>query len=330
VKTLLQEEMASVKVTHDALLKMISDNFENGNSMFSYLLGFQKDTTEHISDIPNITSAAQVWEIITVDLGDEKANSILQLASTTEDLHFFYQNLLIASTGELNEYLSNLQYDAMYSKNSIDLLKYLFDAVPSEKFTYEDLITALEKASLNRRYYLNTFNEMLANHATGNLKSSLLLLDLEDSQVSTYESLLRYLVEQAQYENYTTEEVYKLLLDLIDITDVNEFSEKIRSYNIAAINKALSDTSLNYFSNPFELLQYLLAATNDYDFTESDINNLLIRMILERGLSDQINLKKDSKGKSIWKNKKFLITIILVNVVILIFIILITLRRKKQ
>jgi len=87
---------------------------------------------------------------------------------------------------------------------------------------------------------------------------------------------------------------------------------------------------LKYFSNPFELLQYLLAATNDYDFTKSDINNLLIRMILERGLSDQIRLKEDVKAKSIWKNKKFLITIILVNVVILIFIILISLRRKKQ
>ncbi len=330
LKTLLQEEMISIEETHDALLELVSDNFEDGNSLYSYLLGFKKDTTEQFSDIPEISSAVQAWEIIAEDLGDREANSVLQLASTTEDLHFFYQNLLIASSGELNEYLSKLQYESVSGENSIDLLNYLFDIVPNEKFSYEDLIEALEKASLNRQYYLNTFNEVLASNATGNLKSSLLLLNLDESQINTYEELLRYLVEKAQYKNYSTEEVYKLLLELIDIYDVNEFSEKIKSYNIASINKALADTSLKYFSNPFELLQYLLAATNNYDFTESDINNLLIRMILERGLSDQISLKKDSKGESIWKNKKFLITIILVNVVILIFIILLSLRRKKQ
>lgn len=330
VKNLLKEEMISINKTHDALLELVSDDFEDGNLLYSYLLGFHKDTTLQFADVPAISGAEQAWEIISDELGDVEANSVLMLASTTEDLNFFYQNLLIVSSGEFHEYLSNMQLDSISGENSIDLTNYLFAAVPNEKFSYEDLIEALEKASLNRRYYLNTFNEVLAGNAKGNLKSSLLLLNLDESQINTYEGLLRFLTEQAQYKNYSREEVYKLLLELIDIRDVNEFSSKIRSYNIASINKALADTSLNYFSNPFELLQYLLAATNDYDFTESDINNLLIRMILERGLSDQITLKKESKEKSIWKNKKFLITIILVNVVILIFIILITLRRKKQ
>lgn len=309
IKTLYQEGLISKKDMQNALLELLSGVFSDANVLYAYLSGFQKDSN---------------------DMQSDDSDYLLQLASTTEDLQFFYQNLLLVSYGELNSYLAGMQFESMEIKNSLDLLNHLFEVVDDQNFSYEEVIEALEKSSLNRRYYLNLFKEILAENANGSLKSQLLLLDLEENQINTYESLLKYLVEQSQYKNYSRAEVYKLLLDMIGITEVNEFSEIINSYNTNSVNEALADTALKYFSNPFEIVQFLLAATHDYDFSESDINNLLIRMILERGLSDRINMKHDNEGGGFWKNKKVLSAIILVNVVILILIILIIIRRKKR
>lgn len=329
VKTLVNKNLISKIDMQNVLLELLTNDFVDGNSLYGYLSSFQKDTTEFYAGDLDISGSVRTWELFTDNIGDQDANSILQLASTTEDLQFFFQNVLIAASSELKNYLAQLQIESLAIHNSVDLLNHLFDAVKNENFTYEELIKTLEKVSLNRRYYLNIFNEVLTNNASGTLKSQLLLLNLDESQINTYENLLKYLVEQSQYKNYSREEVYNLLLDLIGITGISEFSEKIKSYNIKSINDALADTSLKYFSNPFELLQYLLVVAQDYHFTESDINNLLIRMILERGLSERLRMKDKNKGISIWKNKKFLTAIVLVNVVILIVIILITLKRKK-
>ncbi|MGD2035936.1 MAG: hypothetical protein PVF73_12815, partial [Bacteroidales bacterium] len=329
IRTLLDENLISQIRMRESLLGLIYSELEDGNKLYSYLRGFHKDTA-HSVESPDISEPEQAWELFSGDLGDVEAGNLLQIASTTEDLDFLFQNILIASSNGLKEYLGELQFEAVSIENSVDLLNHLFALASTEDYTYTELIEALEKASLNRDYYLDSFNELLTNTAAGTLKSQLLLLNLDENQIHTFEQLLEYLVDQSRHKNYSREELYNLLLDLTGITDVREFYEKLISYNFESINKALTDTSLKFFSNPYELLQYLLVATQDYDFTESDINNLLIRMILERGLSDRVITEYESNGGSIWKNKKFLTTIVLVNIVILILIILVTLRRKKQ
>jgi hypothetical protein len=110
---------------------------------------------------------------------------------------------------------------------------------------------------------------------------------------------------------------------------VKEFAAKLRSYGYTAVNRALNDTTISYFSNPLELIKYLLAETRMYDFTQADINNLLIRMILEKGLDYHSIRSMDQVEGKFWKSRKFVTTIILVNIVLLIVILLFSLRKRN-
>jgi len=79
------------------------------------------------------------------------------------------------------------------------------------------------------------------------------------------------------------------------------------------------------------LVQYLIAATQTYNFTTSDLNNLLIRMILERGLhEDAGGYYEDELEKKFWKGKRFIATVILANIVLLILLILFLIRRRRS
>jgi hypothetical protein len=170
---------------------------------------------------------------------------------------------------------------------------------------------------------------MLSQHGEGTLKSQLLLLNKDKDQIQKFEDLFGYLLNQSKHKNFSPESIYSLFLELIGIDNVEEFAHKIESYGYTSINRAIGDTVISYFSNPLELIQYLLAATHTYDFTESDINNLLIRMIMERGMDfESIRTIDEVEGK-IWRSRKFVTTFILVNIVLLILILLFSLRKRK-
>ena len=189
---------------------------------------------------------------------------------------------------------------------------------------------SLESASSNKLFYLRKLNEILTNNAEGSLKSRLQLLNIEKENLKTYNDLINYILKQSEFDNYNRENVYNLLIDLIGIKDVNEFAAKIRSYNFTNINKALDDTSLTYFSSPFELLQYLLVSANTYNFSESDINNLLIRMLLERGLINKGENINTTGQQKFWKTSKFISTIVLVNILLVSVIVILSMRRKNN
>ena len=313
-----------------SLVKLLRINPDRADSLINLLnLYSDKKCTSDLKGNENQTSW-DGFEIFEQNTSMEGTKNALKLAASTEELEYFYQNLLVASSGPLNKYLAGLNMVNNNIKTSIDLVLHLFSNADKNGYSVEELIKALESASANKLYYLRKFDEMLGNNAEGNLKSQLQLLNIESENIQTFEGLIDYLLRQSKFNNYNRENVYKLLLDLIGIKDVNEFAKKIRSYNFANINKALNDTTLTYFSSPFELLQYLLASANTYNFTESDINNLLIRMLLERGLGKSgENIHKTGLQK-FWKEPKFLSTIVLVNILLIILIVYLSMRRKNN
>jgi hypothetical protein len=270
------------------------------------------------------------FEIFKENTTSESATNALNLASSSEGLDYFFQNLMVASSGPLLKYLAGLSLPDNKIETSIDLVLHLFENAGKYGYTTEELIKSLELASANKLYYLQKFNEFLSDRAEGSLKSQLLTLNVENQNIQTYEELISYMLKQSDYKKQNRGNVYNLLLNLIGIKDVNEFADKIRSYKYAGINKALDDTTISYFSSPFELIQYLLASVNTYNFSESDINNLLIRMLLERGLQNKgENIL--SPGKIIlWKTPKFISTVVLVNILIIFLIIIFSRRQKKN
>lgn len=330
LNTLLGSKLLTDAELSNMLLSLIEKEGTSGSELFSRLIDFSGSGAMHTdSEIAGI-STQQAWELFAGEQDDQKAGSILRLSSTTNNLDFFYQSLLLSATGSLNQYLAKLKLESLGLTNSISLSEFLFRNASDTTYRISELINALQLASTNKEFYLNKFNELLTANATGSLKSQLLLSSSEMRSYNTFEGMLDYLLNQAQYKNYTRESVYDLILSLIGIENVEEFAAKIKEYGYGSINQAITDTSLSFFSNPLELIQYLLMATQTYDFTQSDINNLLIRMILEKGLSDRDRNGSDDIGKKFWKSKRFIPTVILVNILLIILIILFTRRKKNQ
>jgi len=314
----------------DALVRMNSLKNTNAVGFYNELLTFGSVSGGSEKPAEKITSVQKAWEIYSSQMDRDSALESLKLYSTTDNLHFFYQNLLLNSKDGLHDYLIELRLEPEGINTSIDLADHLFEqASTQEQFKIEELFEALELAKINKKYYLNRFIDLLLTHGEGTLKSQLILVSKDREQITSFEALFDYLLNQSKYKNYSPESVYSLFIDLIGIKNVEEFAQKIQSYGYIAINRALSDTTISYFSNPLELIQYLLAATRTYDFSESDINNLLIRMILEKGLDGKSLRTMDQIQGKFWKSRKFLTTIILVNIVLLILILLFSLRRKK-
>ena len=329
LNTLLDIKNLTPGEMKEALLKIHASENITPSRFYKELADFF--STEDSLKMPEktLTSLEEAWEIISSQTSNESALKALMLYSTTNDLQFFYQNLLLNSEGGLHTYLTELRMEQEGINTSIDLVEHLFKNANGEYYTKEELIKALELARVNRQYYLEKFIEMLSIQGEGALKSQLILLSKNKGQIESFEDLFGYLLNQSKYKNYSLESVYSLFLDLIGIDNVEEFAAKLESYGYTAINKALRDTTISSFSNPLELIKYLLAATRMYDFTEADINNLLIRMMLERGLDFRSIRSIDEIQGKFWKSRKFLTTFILVNIVLLILILLFWLRRKK-
>ncbi len=330
LEKLLKSKLTTNSELSNLLLMLMEKNGISGSELFSRLVDFSHEEVIHTKTEASDLTIQQAWELFAGEKDDQQASETLQLTSTTDDLDFFHQSLLVSSSGRLRDYLIDLKLESNSINTSIDLAEFLFRNTSDSTYALEELIRALQMVSVNKDYYLNKFNELLTANATGSLKSQLLLSASEQESLNTFEGIMNYLLNQAKYKNYSRESVYDLILSLIGIDDVEKFASKIKEYGYNSINQAIADTSLKYFSNPFELIQYLLMAAQTYDFTQSDINNLLIRMILERGLDNERISAADEAGKKFWKSKKFISTTILVNIVLIILIILFALRKKKR
>ncbi len=329
VSGLEEKQLLAPDILTASLLGVVIESNPSGMEVYRELINFSKsDSVLSEEEIVNLDEF-EAWEVFS-SLNNVDAIGTLRLAATTLDLNYLHQSLLIASDVELRDYVMSLNFEDQYIFTAIDLTKHLFQAEPFHEYSAEQLIEALELIKANKDLYLIQFKEILTQQSSGSLKSELFQAELEEENIQSYEGLINYLINQSEFTNYSRENVYSLLLSLIDIEDVNEFADKITSFNYSRINEALADTSLQSFSNPLELIQYLLAVSQKFNFADTDINNLLIRMILEKGINEKLSKDYEDKMGKFWRERKFITTIILVNILLLILILMYILRRKSN
>jgi hypothetical protein len=316
----------------EALLKMLAASDINAKSLYQEIISYATIGALSGDEAATEVTDDKLWSKLIADFGNEEADRLLHLATTTEELNFFFENLLVSSNGNLREELKTLDLEANNIRNSVDLVQYLFSLISDDTYSAEDLLQVLEKAQSSKITNLKRFQKLLASQAEGSLKLQIDELFNELDEAASFEDMLTYLLNESVHNDYSRESVYDLLVRLTGIKNVSEFAEKLMLYNNAEINKAIADTTLESFSNPLELVQYLIAATQNYNYTSSDINNLLIRMILEKGLIDDLggDYYKEKAKPKYWKSKQFISTAILVSIAILILITLFIIRRRKS
>ena len=173
------------------------------------------------------------------------------------------------------------------------------------------------------------FRKLLSSKATGKLKTVIDELDIRAMHIDTFEELLDYLIRQSEFHDYNRETVYKLLLDIINPANLEEFISLLKRHADHNILDALVVMNNDLYSTPMEVIQYLLTVSNDYDYTERDILNLLLKLILEKGFG--LDEPVMPKGFLHYFTKPGLArNLIIVNVVVLIIIIILVFRKKSR
>ncbi len=286
------------------------------------------------SNIGSFSEPFQITKYLLSNVGEDKYSrddiqEMMKESSANYDVNFLHQSMLFSAEGVLRQVLVDLNLDFENINTAKELLQYLWIKAAENGYTTVQIIELAEYVKANSERNLEIFRQQLAKHSSGNLKAVIQSLDLKQKNISTFADLLNYLINNSKFQNYNRETVYKLLLDIIFINNMDEFVAKLKKHGSHEIIQAIESIDHRQFSSPYDLIQYLVGYTDKYFYSEQDILNLLLKLVLEKGF-DTDESKADISSESKLKRKKFFIMLLTGNIILLIAIILFFVRRKKK
>ncbi len=320
-------ELTDVEMINTGLIQAVPHSGDN-LSLASYILTFS-DKPEKLTASFNAKNSDEIRGSLFTQLDEADATKAVELSSSTEGLQQFYNNLLLSSDGELLAVLKGVNFDSLHIRNSIELVEYLFDEMERLGISKSDLISAIEKARAERQKNILQLKEALSDAATGELKRHIQEIDIESGKISELEELISLLLRDSKTHGYTRAEVYNVLLDMLEAGNVNDFIDELIKHAEGSLKEVLLSMERSQFSLPVEVIQYLLAQAPYFDYTESDVNNLLIKILLEKGL-DNWKLSQKKLVGEVEESRRFIATLILVNLFAIILLILLIRRRKEK
>ncbi|UCH14763.1 MAG: hypothetical protein JSV22_02080, partial [Bacteroidales bacterium] len=249
--------------------------------------------------------------------------------SSELDIDFIYHSILLMQDEKLRNILTGLDLQEKEISTSGDLLNYLWDEGISIGYTGNDLMGLLISIKTDSYENVDLFLKYLEKHATGNLKSVIQNLDIREKKISTYTDLLKYLIAQAKLRDYSRESVYQLLIDLISPEDLEDFLNILMQHADSEIKEALEKVDTNQFTQPLELIKYLIGHMDEYSFNETDILNLLLEIIFTKGF-DTEELTEDDERADKKTHYWLLIPLAVVAGIILLFIVFVIYRKKSK
>lgn len=301
--------------------------FEGTNDeKLRYILSFTDTDPKTVQS----ESTSNVFSGLKTAIGGENATRGIELSSTTENLDKFYYSLIASAEDDLRKLLLELNFDSLQIMNSIDLVEYLFKLADEGKLSKIEIIKSIENSKKSGDNNIEKFRESLANAASGGLKVHIQEMDVSKLTGNAYLEIIETLLRDAQAKGYNKSEVYDLLLKLIGIDNVEDFITAMRKYTNGDLDSLLSTIDISKFSKPLEIIQYLLSEAAYYDFSDSDFNELLLRMLLEKGIGGLDTGKDSEYTRELIKQRRFVTSIVLANILLLVFIILFWRRKKKK
>jgi tetratricopeptide (TPR) repeat protein len=260
---------------------------------------------------------------------EDDLDQALRDAASGLDLMFLYQSLLYISGDSLKKTVSAINPDREKIMNSQQLIEYLWKKSSVNGYSKEELMNTIDNIRKDPYHYVEMFRMLLSSRATGSLKNVIDELDIRAMHIDTFEELLDYLIRQSEFHDYNRETVYRLLLDIINPASLEEFMVMLNKHASQHMLNALNEMNSKSVSTPLEVIQYLISVSNEFNFTERDVLNILLKMVLEKGLGPD----GSASGKGIlhYLTKPGTVkTLILINGIILIIIIYLVFRKKSK
>ena len=326
LRLLKPDNIDSLFLFEEEILYINPTKFE-GPELFEYLISFsQKDKG---TGSESQYTEQKIYGGLVAGLGLKQAEVIVDKASTTRELEQFYFNLLLSASPELKNILSEIDFNSKNIVNAITLVNYLFDKAEAGEISAIDLIGQIERSLQEEKQNITLFKEALANAATGELKVNIQELETKEKSPEIT-GVIENILNNVNTKGYSKVEVYDLLINMIGLKEVGLFIEEMRNYASGDMDSLLLVVDKNQMSTPLEIIQYLLSVSPYFDFSDSDINSLLIRMILEKGVEGHGLARESSYSKKLIGKNRFITSLVLVNVLIIILLIIFWRRKKKK
>ncbi len=261
---------------------------------------------------------------------ENNLDNALNKAAINLDMMFLYQSLLYASDDSLRNTLLRLNTEKEYIITSSQLIDFLWKKSATNGYTLEELINLIDNIRNDPYYYVDMFRKLLASKAKGSLKTILDKMDVRALHLDTFEKLLDYLLRQSANYDYNRETIYSLLLDLINPRDAEDFVAMLKRYAGKNILDAVNTVDLQLYSTPLEVIKYLLSVSEQFNYTERDILNLLLKLIFEKRQWMEENAGLGNTFLDYLTKPGVVRTLVIINGIILILIILFVFRRKSK
>ncbi len=319
------------------ILSSLSTGDEDVNRFIRLLKEYADDSLKNVLQQTDLTkqginqpSALINYIIQNYPSLETNLDNALNKAAINLDMMFLYQSLLFASDDSLRNTLLRLNTEKENIITSGQLIEYLWKKSATDGYSLEELINLIDHIRKDPYYYVDMFRKLLASKAKGSLKTVLDEIDVRALHLDTFEKLLDYLLRQSANYDYNRETIYRLLLDLINPRDAEDFVAMIKRYAGKNILDAINAIDLQLYSTPLEVIKYLLSVSEQYNYTERDILNLLLKLIFEKRqwLEEQTGF-----GRALldYLTKPGVArTLIIINGIILILIILYVFRKKSK
>ncbi len=254
----------------------------------------------------------------------------LRKSAASLDLAFLHQGLILLSGDSLKQTLHQVNLERQKLNTAEDLIGYLWRKSAAGGYTKEELIDNTDRIRKDPYSVVEMFRAMLSTRATGSLKTVIDEVDIRAMHIDTFEELLDYLIRQSAFHDYNRETVYSLLLDIIRPMNLEDFIASLRHFAGQGILDALDLMNADLYSTPLEVIQYLISISDEHGYSERDILNLLLKVVLEKGTGPDET--KGGNGLIQFFSKPGLArNLILVNgIVILLVILFLVLRNKSK
>jgi hypothetical protein len=147
--------------------------------------------------------------------------------------------------------------------------------------------------------------------------------------IDTIEELLDYLIRQSEFNNYNRETVYSLLLDIINPRNLEDFLAALTRHASQPILDALALLDENLYSTPLEVVRYLISVSSDHGYTERDVLNLLLKLVIEKGMG----IEEPSEGSGFlrfFREPGLVRNLVIINGIVILIIIFFVFRKKSK
>ena len=155
-------------------------------------------------------------------------------------------------------------------------------------------IFATTEAGTEMNYLLSNMRRL----ADGPLKEYLDVFDAEEAGVSTSRELINYLIDQATSEDYTEEDVIRLLARIAGEGDLEGLLSDMTRLSSGGLEKLLKSIDLGKqnIQSTDELINYILANADEFGFTAEDVRAIVSELAISRVMKNQsdINMLKQN------------------------------------